>query len=135
MITFEDLITASGKYPERLNSPELTDEVQSNLRLLGSALHLLFTSIDLQTIPKVSSGFRPSNVNAAIPNAAKRSSHMIGKAVDLVDIDGSIHQLILDHAETLKVYGLWIEDRASTPVWCHLDMVPRSERPINMFKP
>lgn len=132
-LTVEDLITASGKYPDRAKSKELTTEVRDNLKTLSGKVNALLEEIKYSA--KVSSGFRPSSVNANIKNAAKKSLHMSGKAVDLEDATGVLKGLILKRPDLLLKYGLWMEDGSSTPGWCHLDTGTRTERPIRVFKP
>lgn len=132
-LTVDDLITSSGKYPERAKSKELTSEVRENLKTLSGKVNALLS--DLKQNSKVSSGFRPSAVNTATPGSAKKSLHMIGKAVDLVDADGLLKGLIQNAPGLLSKYGLWMEDEASTPGWCHLDFGTRPDRPVRIFKP
>lgn len=138
MIDLKHYVTANNSYPTRLNSPELTDEVVANInRLLDKVNNLLK---DLDVSATVSSGFRPSTVNAKIANAAKKSGHMIGKSIDLHDDkDQTLAKLIQSKPELLKKWGLWLEDPASTKGsnsnWCHLDFIDRTDRPSRMFKP
>jgi hypothetical protein len=95
----------------------------------------LFNDLKYSKNLKVSSGFRPSAVNANIKNAAKKSAHMIGMALDLEDIDGSIDELLLKNDILLKKYGLWLEHPDATKSWCHLDMRDRGKRVANVFRP
>jgi uncharacterized protein YcbK (DUF882 family) len=136
MISMEDYITASGKYPERLKSPELTDEVKSNanLLLMGVSNFLKEIGIDPDKV-KVSSGFRPSDVNASIKGAAKKSSHLIGNAIDLEDFDGKIDEAVAKHSELLRKYGLFQENPDNTKNWCHIDRAVRPDRPSRQFNP
>lgn len=134
MIKLEDAITSSGKYPERAKSPELTDEVKKNLTELLNKVNALLADLKITNV-KVSSGFRTSAVNAAIPNAAKRSLHMQGKAIDLVDLNGAIDAAIINRPDLLKKHGLWLEHPDDTKNWTHLDMGTRTDRPVRVFKP
>lgn len=85
---------------------------------------------------KVSSGWRPLTVNKTISNAAKKSYHMSGLAVDLHDDQAhTLGHLILNRPDLLKKYNLWLENLGSTPGWTHLDLGTRSDRPVRMFKP
>lgn len=129
-----DLITSSGKYPDRANHPELTPEVISNLEQLLKQVTALLNDLGVDHV-EVSSGFRPSTVNANIPNAAKKSLHMIGKAVDLADPTNSLDKLIESHPELLEKHGLWLESPLATPSWAHLDIGTRSARKIRIFIP
>lgn len=73
---------------------------------------------------KVTSGWRPPSVNAATPNAAAKSKHMTGQAIDLADPDGDLDDWCFDHLETLAEIGLWLESPASTKGWCHVQILP-----------
>ena len=133
MLTVKDILTSSGKYPDRKTHPEVTTEVIKNIETLLSKLNPLLQELSLK--PTVSSGFRPSDVNAAIPNAAKRSLHMQGLAVDLADADGKIDALIESRDDLKKKYGLWQESPVHTHGWCHLDCRDRGSRDKNTFIP
>jgi hypothetical protein len=129
-----DIITSSGKYPERASSPELTQDVINNIDSLLSKLNPFLAELGLKSV-KVSSGFRPSNVNASLPNSAKKSLHMIGRACDFEDADGSLDALVEANDATKKKYNLWQENPASTIGWCHIDDRPRPAREKNTFNP
>lgn len=133
LINFEDYVTASGKYPERLNSPELTDEVRANAKSLLEKVNGLLMDLNITEV-KVSSGFRPSDVNKDI-GGAKKSQHMIGSACDIVDMDGRLDKLCEENDALLKKHGLWQEAPASTQNWCHLDQKDRGKRDKNQFIP
>jgi len=134
MLTLNDLLTSSGKYPDRAKSPELTPEVLNNAKILLDKVNKFLEEIGMTNV-KVSSGFRPASVNAATPGAAKKSNHMVCKAVDLEDPDGDLDAIVGMNDVGLKKYGLFQEDPSSTPKWCHLDDAVRSPRPKNVFKP
>ena len=72
----------------------------------------------------VKSGWRPPEVNQSTPNAAPKSKHMIGQAIDLDDPEGDLDQWCLDNGNELARLGLWQEHPASTKSWCHLQSVP-----------
>lgn len=96
--------------------------------------------------PIVESGFRPSAINSKVPNAAKKSLHMIGRAVDLRDT-GNAFKLAFqpliypEHAKLLRRWDLFMEhpewtmgkDRKNG--WVHFDIGPRSDRPTRTFIP
>ena len=136
MLQLDDWITSSGKYPDRANSEELTTKVKDNAQLLLDSVNDLLVSlgIDLSKV-RISSGFRPSSVNSKIPNAAKRSLHMTGLALDLEDLDGEIDKLISEKPELLKTYQLWLEHPDHTKNWSHLDKGTRKDRDIRIFNP
>lgn len=135
MITLNDWITSSNKYPERAKSEDLTDEVKNNAGSFLAILNDFLQELTPDVKYSVSSGFRPSSVNSKIPNAAKRSLHMTGFAIDLVDLDGELDKLIQSKPELLDKYGLWLEHPDATPKWCHIDKGTRSQRKIRIFQP
>lgn len=133
-MTSLDILTSSGKYPDRAKHPEATKEVLDNIERLLIAVCSLFASLPV-ALPKVSSGFRTTEVNANLANSAKKSLHMKGLAVDLEDKDGSLGKLIKNNPQLLKDNNLWLEDLASTKGWVHLDLGLRSDRPSRVFLP
>lgn len=139
LLSLNDVVTASGRYPERAKSPELTDDVKSNINDLIDKVLSLLLDLGIKQV-SVSSGFRPSAVNAATKGAAKKSGHMAGKCVDIVDDkDQTLGKLIASKPELLRKYGLFLEDLASTKGqnsnWAHLDTIERKDRPSRTFKP
>lgn len=134
MINLEDFITASGTYPDRLNSEELTKNTKDNAVVLLNRVNQLLQELGITNV-KVSSGFRPSAVNAKVKGAAKKSLHMSGRAVDIYDPKHEIAHKILARPDLLKKYDLWMEDPEVTPTWTHLDNGTRTERPLRVFKP
>jgi hypothetical protein len=134
VINLEDYISASGKYPERLNSEELTKAIKDNAVVLLNKVNQLLQELGITNV-KVSSGFRPSAVNAKVKGAAKKSLHMSGRAVDIYDPEHTLIRKILANPDILKKYDLWMEDPSCTPTWCHLDNSTRTERPLRVFKP
>jgi len=120
-ITLNEYITASGRYPDRLNSSELTKSVKTNATTLLEKVNALLLDLGVSGPFSVSSGFRPSAVNGATPNAAKGSLHQSGQAIDM--------------------HGLWLEHPNNTigknTNWCHLDMdsTIRKDRPVRVFIP
>lgn len=118
---------------DKLYPNDYTLDIRSNAEDLVRRVNNLLNALQIKD-PKLSSGWRPSAINSR-SGGAKRSLHMFGKAVDLVDKDGSIKDTILKCPEKLLEYGLWLEDPASTPSWCHLDTGIRSTRAVRVFKP
>lgn len=119
-INIQDYITASGQYKNRLTDPELTEDVKINATKLLERVNGLLRELGISTV-QVSSGFRPSNVNATIPGAAKASNHTKGSAIDLVDI-GQVLSAKITKALLVK-YDLYMENPASTKTWVHLQTV------------
>lgn len=82
---------------------------------------------------RVNSGWRPPSLNAQVRNAAVKSKHMTGEAVDLSDDDEALDIWIESPQGlmALERYGVWVEARVATPRWAHLQIVaPRSGRRI-----
>lgn len=139
MLKLEDLLTSSGRYPERLKSAELTDELKQNGQRLLDHVNALLKDLNITKV-SISSGFRPSAVNASISNASKKSLHMSCLAIDLLDDKAqSLGKLILANPELLKKHNLWLEDLSATigkyTNWVHLDIGNRPDRPIRVFRP
>lgn len=134
MLTLKDLLTSSGKYPEREKHKEVTPEVIKNAEALLSKVNALLKDLKIDKV-SVSSGFRPSEVNAGIANAAKKSLHMQGSAVDLSDPDGKLDALIESRDDLKKKYGLWQESPGATKGWAHIDAKDRGKRFKNTFIP
>lgn len=133
-ITIKDLLTASGKYPSREKHPEVTKEVLDNAAKLLEKVNAFLNELGVEEA-KVSSGFRPSSVNASTPGAAKRSLHMQGRAIDLEDPSGELDKLISSRDDLKKKYGLWQESPAHTQNWAHIDDKDRGPRAENTFIP
>ncbi len=121
MISLNNWIDSSGKYPERAKSFELNAGVIRNAKSLLIRVNALLQRLKINGAV-VSSGFRPSDVNKALPNSAKRSAHMSGEAIDLEDKDGDLDALIT--VELLKEFDLYREDSNYTKGWTHLQSRP-----------
>lgn len=132
-ITEEDILTSSGKYP--LRKEQATALVRMEARITAAKINLLLEELGYVHELKVSSGFRPALVNAAV-GGAKRSLHMEGKAVDFLGQE--LGQFIRKHAqgaELLRKHGLFMEALEYTSSWTHLDRGVRSDRPSREFRP
>lgn len=143
MITLKDYLTASGSYPARANSPELTAELLGNAEELLKRVNALLNDLGI-TKAHVTSGFRPSAANAAIANASKTSHHQRCRAIDVLDDkDQSIAKKLLDDADKnkqnslLAKHGLYMEHPQHTigkrTNWCHLQDVPPGSKNL-VFK-
>ena len=146
-ITEEDIVTSSGRYPERAKSSELTDEVRRNIKDTANRVNALLNELNWNEKVLISSGFRTSVSNAVTKGAAKKSSHMMGKAVDIVQPknDNKLGKLIRQtqgdegRGGILARHGLMMESIEVTigqqTSWVHLDTVPRAYRATYEFKP
>lgn len=112
---YPDLVTEELKE----NVKDLVEKVQKLLELWGGTT-------------QVSSGWRPPAINAVTPGAAKKSKHMTGQAVDLMDRSGRLDAWCLANLKVLEDLGLWLEHPDATQTnmerfghgWCHLQTVP-----------
>lgn len=105
----------------------LTPELENNLSNLLIAVNKLRTLYGKSMY--VSSGYRPGHYNKDA-GGATNSTHISCQAVDFHDNDNALKNWIT--VEILEQCGLYQEDPASTPVWIHVDIRPRSHR---IFKP
>lgn len=131
-ITLDELLTSSGKYVAR--AAEADASVRANALVLLKRVNALLTELKITHV-MVSSGFRTAASNASLPNSAKKSLHMVGKAIDLVDNDSEIKGIILRNPSILTRHSLWMEDPFATPTWVHFDIGDRKDRPIRIFRP
>lgn len=139
MITLKEYLTASGRYPERETHPELTEEFKKNAELLLQKVNAMLDELNVQK-RDVTSGFRPTAVNANVSGAAKKSAHTRCLAIDLMDDkEQTLCKLIETRPDLLKKYGLWMEAKEFTKGkntnWAHLDLIQRSPRAIQIFNP
>lgn len=124
MITLADYwMGRDTKYPN-----ELTDEIIGNAMRTIARANLLLASFKAATGDTeqrhVTSGWRPPEVNAATANAAVRSKHMTGEAIDISDPDGDLDEWCLANQDQLSVCTLWQEHPSATKGWCHVQIVP-----------
>lgn len=104
---------------------ELTDAIRANAAITIEKANALLDAFGESR--GVTSGWRPSAINAATPNAAPLSKHLTGQAVDIADHEGDLDQWCIDNQATLVGLGLWQEHPASTKGWCHIQIVaPKS---------
>lgn len=109
----------------------LTKEMEANLVKLLDCLNKFRQAYGKPMT--VSSGYRPPEQNAAA-GGANKSNHMICLAADFRDTDGQLDAFCLKNLKLLEQCGLYLEDPASTPGWCHLQAIsPKSGNRV--FKP
>lgn len=129
VVSFEDYITASGSYPERMDSKELTEEKVNNAYKLLDKINPFLIELAITEV-KVSSGFRTLAANKKAGGASK-SLHMECLAVDVVDEKGELKILILENLDLAKKYNLYVEDFRWSVGWVHLQCkAPTSKRRI-----
>lgn len=139
MITLKNYLSASGRYPERVNSAELTAEILENAENLLERVNAVLTELGITSV-SISSGFRPASVNAITPGAAKKSLHTQCLAIDIIDDKAqSLGKALLAHPNLLRSNGLWLENLMSTvgkkSTWVHIDLGTRKDRASRTFMP
>ena len=72
----------------------------------------------------ISSGWRPVSYNSKVKNAAKKSNHTLGKAIDLYDANNKVGKYLLKNKKHLEELGLYCEHPDATPGWLHIQTVP-----------
>lgn len=138
-ITLQNYLTASGRYPDRAKSSELTPEYLKNADNLLLAVNALLTELSWTKAVNVSSGFRPSVANSAA-GGAKKSRHRTCNAIDLVDDSNqTLGKLLLRFPDLLRKHGLFMENllyTTSKTNWVHLQYSPEmKDRPSRTFIP
>lgn len=108
---------------DKAHAAELTDLIRQNAAELCARVSQLQKAAALGPL-YVSSGWRPVGVNSVIPNAAKKSNHLLGQAVDLKDPDGKLGRWALNNLDRLAAFELWLEHPSKTKGWVHLQSVP-----------
>lgn len=129
MLTLDDYFgrfsLAAGEEPTedvKANAVELLNRVNALLERITSDAGLAEAAS-----PVVNSGWRSAAYNLTIPNAAPKSKHITGQAIDLADPEGELDQYLMDYRTLLMDYGLWLEHPLATKGWTHLQSVaPRS---------
>jgi hypothetical protein len=105
----------------RTNAAELLERVNTLLAIAAVA------GLPEAAEPHVNSGWRSAEYNARVPNAAPRSKHITGQAVDIADPEGALDNWCVTNLHELEAAGLWLEHPLATKGWCHLQSVaPRS---------
>jgi len=130
MISLTDyLMGRDALYPE-----EFLEETRANAIRTVAKMNSLYAVAALDGCepamhPKVNSGWRPSAVNDATSNAAKRSTHITAEACDTSDPDGELDRWCLSHLDVLERIGLWMEHPGWTDGWNHLQTRPPGDPP------
>lgn len=112
---------------------ECTPAIIGNATRLMAKVNKLLASASTDGITRkeVASGWRPSCVNDVTSNAAKLSTHIIGRGIDIRDADRAFAQWCLNNLAILAECGLYMEDPRWTPTWVHLqDRPPKSGKRV-----
>ena len=119
MLTADDIVTASGKFPARAMLADAI--ILMHCKDLATRLNRLMTSFGASRA--LTSGFRDSKTNARVGGAA-HSAHLEGKAADIEDKDGRLAIFCLTHESLLATLGLWMENPLHTTGWVHVQSRP-----------
>jgi len=131
-LTIQDILTSSGKYPERPVKWPPTKEIVSHATVLTTRLNRLGDYWERQLT--LSSGYRPPAVNALTKGAAKGSLHQLCCAADILDPNGELAKFVMGDLPMMEHIGLWVEDPFYTKGWLHVQIFPpRSGNRV--FKP
>ena len=115
---------------DRAYPNELTDEIRANATETVRRANLLIDRYQKATgdlRPRsVNSGWRPAAINAATPKAAKKSNHMLGRALDIADASKTMKTWLMtpEGQKALIECELWMEHPNATPTWVHIQIVP-----------
>ena len=124
-----------------------TSEIIENLQVLALSMNRIEIAYGRDL--SISSGLRSWGEHCAIYeriNAArkvkgltplkipKKSKHLIGAAVDIIDPLGLVWRFCMSNIALLEEVGLWLEDRSATPTWVHFQRFPPASR-RRIFKP
>jgi len=108
----------------------LTPAIEKESSVTIARVNLLLSKYRIETrnydTIHVTSGWRPPAINAATPNAAKASKHLLGQACDLSDENGKLDEWLMTATGTkaLEDCMLWHEHPRDTPKWVHVQTVP-----------
>lgn len=109
---------------------DLNDEIRSNAVETVSRANRLLAIYQKATGDTrsrgVNSGWRPAAVNAATSGAAKKSNHMLARAIDISDASKTMKAWLMTPAgqKALIECELWMEHPDATPTWVHVQIVP-----------
>jgi hypothetical protein len=116
------MITLTDYFGRMSHQFQPEPEVVSNAQVLLERVNALLA--ELQWKPNINSGWRSAAYNALVPNAAPKSKHITGQAIDLSDPDGELDQLLFDDQRLLVKHQLWLEHPLATKGYTHLQSVP-----------
>lgn len=133
--SFETTVISVSDYfmgREEKYGSELTDELRWNAASTVDRVNQLLEAFGESR--SVNSGWRPAAINAATPNAAKKSKHTTCQACDLEDKDGALDAWAIENPEALERIGLWQEHPDSTVGWAHFQIIPPNSNK-RVFRP
>jgi uncharacterized protein YcbK (DUF882 family) len=128
MIKLEEILMGRDtKYPQ-----DFTPEVKANIKVLYEKINIIREKYGKPM--SVSSGWRPQAINDATSNAAKKSKHIVGLAIDIKDTDSKLWKWCMENLELLQELGLYLEDKRWTPTWVHFQIGPPASG-LRIFRP
>lgn len=134
MITLADYwMGRDAQYPAALTAATIDNATlllgRANLLLSWAYAEHITPALDARTGNHIASGWRPPAINDATSNAAAKSKHITGEAIDLRDHGTrDLARWCLKNLDALEEIGLWMEDPQWTPSWVHLQIVPPGSR-------
>jgi hypothetical protein len=118
MISFEEILMGRAKLED------LAPDIQDNIKVLHERINVIRKAYGKPM--KVNDGLRFQKDQPK--NAAAKSKHLIGAAIDIDDDDeGTLWHWLKDNLELLQQVGLWLEDPRWTHgngTWMHFQIVP-----------
>lgn len=123
MVTKEEILMNRIKYED------LSPELKANLDDLVAKVNVIRKAYGKPLI--VSSGYRSPAQNAAA-GGAKRSNHMILRAVDFADSSREFTKWCLANIDLLNKVGLYMEDPNTAVSWVHLQSTPTKNNPFKV---
>jgi LAS superfamily LD-carboxypeptidase LdcB len=101
-------------------------EIDKNLATLLERLNRVREAYGIPMT--VTSGLRSDAQQAALiaggKSNAPKSHHLTGEAADILDHSGKLKAWVEANLGLIEEIGLWMEDFAHTPSWCHFQIVP-----------
>lgn len=108
---------------------ELPPELKQNVVELHSVLQAVRKAYGAPM--RITSGYRPPELNATIAGAGAKSWHTQCLAADFADVDCKLWAWALSNLKLLKKLGVYLEDKRWTPTWVHMQIrPPRSKKRI-----
>lgn len=120
MISPYDILTSSGRYPDRplFSSQKIRENAAETSRRVSALIEDFLKSC-------VSSGYRTPDANR-MTGGARLSNHMMGTAVDIFSLGHWLKKDFLENGDNslLVKHDLYLEDPDYTPTWTHLQITP-----------
>lgn len=116
-MTGEDVLTTSNRHPDRPQDYPPSQALIVNSSITASRISMLLKNFGEQR--KLTSGYRPPEVNAFVKGAIRGDKHETCEAGDIEDFDGRLAEWCLKNEPILDGIGLWMED----PRWTRTILV------------